>query len=79
MCTYKLTHTHTQIYIYIYIYIYQYDTINEFILIHVQLCLNFTSHYHRAVLFMNRMAANAIVASMFYKASKQFIASILSF
>ena len=54
------TNIHTRIYIYTYIYVYQYDAINEFILIHVLLCSNYTSHYHRVVLFMNRMAANAI-------------------
>ena len=54
MYTYKHTNTH------IYTYIYQYDTINEFKSIHVQLCSIFTGHYHKAVLFMNRMAANAI-------------------
>ena len=54
------TNIHTRIYIHIYIYVYQYDAINKFKLIHVQFCSNFTGHYHKAVLFMNRMAANAI-------------------
>ena len=53
-------HTNIHTRIYIYTYIYQYDAINEFKLIHVQFCSIFTGHYHKAVLFMNRMAANAI-------------------
>ena len=56
----QLVCIHTNIQTRIYLHIYQYDTINEFKSIHVQLCSIFTGHYHKAVLFTNRMAANAI-------------------
>ena len=63
------TNIHTRTYICIHIYIYQYDAINDFL----QVIITKQSY------LLTEWLQMPLAARMFYKASKQFIASILSF
>ena len=75
VCIHTNIHTRT----YIYIHIYQYDAINEFLLIHVQFCSILQVIITKQSYSLTEWLQMPLAASMFYKASKQFIASILSF